>query len=115
MAGSTSFAPNSVASVSNLLQTRKQPTKMSSSKKLSSSEEPAHQRKSSVFSIENLLAPSTSTRSSPVATPTSAFPTAEMVQQQLHYHQNFFSLHQNLLPALADPATYGYGYLGKRL
>lgn len=33
-----------------------------------------------------------------------------MVHQQL-YHQNFFSLHQNLLPAL-DPATYGYGYLG---
>jgi hypothetical protein len=164
MAGSISFAPSSVPQVSGLLKDRaliKGQTQQSSSnnsstsrllsKKMSSTTGVHHKmgdqpvnpisRKSSVFTIENLLAPSikspvsppvvsnnrtssSSNNTSPSGTSPAAFNTSgDMVQQQFqHYHhqqQNLFSVvghhpHQHIMPlSLSDPAAYGYAYLGK--
>lgn len=152
MAGSTPFAPSSVPLVSGLLKDRvvgkgrqQLPPSDNSrllSKKMSSTgihkmgDQPVNpiSRKSSVFTIENLLAPSTkspasspivnrtSANTSPSGTSPAAFNTSEMVQQQLQYHQqNLFSVvghhpHQHIMPlSLADPAAYGYTYLGTKL
>ena len=159
MAGSTPFAPSSVSLVSGLLKDRvvgkghQHPTSNNGSsnsrllcKKMAShklgGEQPAMpiiSRKSSVFTIENLLAPSTKspapsqavsrTSPDPTLSPTSvaphpaAFNASDMAQQQLqyHHHQNLFSVvghhhqHHHIMPlALTDPAAYGYTYLGMK-
>lgn len=146
MAGSTPLVPSSVP-VSGLKdrvlgKNQQSPSSnnrfMSLKNKMSSNNSPTglhsktgdHQvvnpisRKSSVFTIENLLAPSIKssgpvsppnrTTSSPTdSTSPAAFNASEMVQQQLQYHhQNLFH-HQHLMPlGLADPSAYGYTYLG---
>lgn len=157
MAGSISFAPSSAPQVSGLMKDRvlmkgqqqKNCTSPSSgssrllSKKMPTGtavhkmgEQPANpiSRKSSVFTIDNLLAPSiknpasppvtvnnrTSISTPPSGTPPAAFTNSDMIQQQFQqYHQqNFFSVvghpsHQHLMPLnLADPTSYGYAYLG---
>ncbi|KZS17000.1 putative Homeobox expressed in ES cells 1 [Daphnia magna] len=157
MAGSISFAPSSAPQVSGLLKDRvlikgqqqrscTSPSSGSSrlsSKKMPTStgvhkmgDQPANStgRKSSVFTIDNLLAPSIKSPASPpvtvnhrtpVSTPPSgtspaAFANSDMIQQQFQqYHQqNMFSVvghpsHQHIMPLnLADPTAYGYAYLG---
>lgn len=139
MAGSTPLAPSSVP-VSGLKdrilgknqsQTSPSSNRLVSFKNKMSSNKTAEvnpiSRKSSVFTIENLLAPSIKSsspvsstilhRTSPVDSTTSpaAFNPSEMVQQQLQYHhQNLFHHHhQQFMPlGLTDPSTYGYTYLG---
>lgn len=157
MAGSTPFAPSSVPPVSSLLKDKvlglknqQQIPPMSASRLLSnkkmstvgshshkSGDQPVNpiNRKSSVFTIENLLAPSVkspasppvavttrpSANISPISTSPASLSASEMVQQQLQYHhqQNLFSVvghhhHPHIMPlALADPAAYSYTYLGK--
>lgn len=160
MAGSISFAPSSVPQVSGLLKDRaiikgqqQSPSNNSSasrllSKKMSTTTTTGvhkmgeHQpvnpisRKSSVFTIENLLAPSIKSpasppvvsninraSTSPSGTSPAAYSTADLVQQQqfhqqYHQQQNMFSVvghhpHQHIMPlSLTDPAAYGYAYLG---
>lgn len=148
MAGSTPFALSSVPPVSGLIKDNRLPTKIHTSSKLASkrmssntginthkmSDQPVNPitRKSSVFTIENLLAPtiktsqvsSTNSRTSnTLPADTTGYSTsspADLVQQQFHqyhhhHHQNLFSMHQQqMMPlGLADPAAYSYTYLGR--
>lgn len=125
MAGSTCVPVSSLLmdqhrkNTSVMQLTSKKPTSSSSSP-LGKSEQPSG-RKSSIFTIENLLAPSTKSRTSPASTSPSAPFTPPSASQQLHQQQpeihppSFFSvLRHPGMPALhlADPATFGYGYLG---
>jgi hypothetical protein len=157
MAGSTSFTSNSVSSVSPLLIDRISSKvqhnassngggKLISKKSLSSlhhkvmdhNQPTAMTRKSSVFTIENLLASpcsknlnlntSTTSRTNSTSLTTASTASTGLATSDVHSSQqanhlfapNFFSVISNPHHAiphinLVDPITYGYSYLGNSL